>query len=160
MKERKKKSTQIRSSRSIDTSSKDANASVVSDPQLSKVREQELAPAQAKKGHQTPRQSVEKSPDKNLANSDKHSSNLMEGSNLSSLHSPAQEESTELTKLVVHYDAIIEGMKKSHETELELLRHKITGLSKNLDEKQQETLDILTRFSPLVKIHAEEKTIE
>jgi hypothetical protein len=52
-------------------------------------------------------QSLEKSPAKNLTSSDKHSENIMEGSHLTSLHSPAGEDENELSKLVIHYDSLI-----------------------------------------------------
>lgn len=71
-----------------------------------------------------------------------------------------EEEENELAKAVYHYDTLIEELKKSHASEIELMRHKLDKTSQSLEEKQQELLDILTRFSPLVKIHAGEKSVE
>lgn len=91
----------------------------------------------------------EESPDKSLSRS-------MERSHLTE---DAGEEENELIKVIYHYDALIEELKRSHASEIELFKHKLAKMTKSLDEKQQELLDMLTRFSPLVKIHAEEKSV-
>lgn len=67
---------------------------------------------------------------------------------------------TELERAVYHYDNLIEELKKNHEQELEVLKLNEKKLRNRLEEKEHELLDILTKFSPLVKIHAGEKSIE
>ena len=44
-----------------------------------------------------------------------------------------EEEDNELAKAVYHYDALIQELKRSHASEVELLKHKINKSNKNLE---------------------------
>jgi hypothetical protein len=65
-----------------------------------------------------------------------------------------------LARAICHYDSIIEELKHSHEMEIEYLKLTNQQSSTKLKEKELELEDVLTRFSPLVKIHADEKSFE
>jgi hypothetical protein len=64
-----------------------------------------------------------------------------------------------LERAVYHYDNLIEELRRNHEAEVELLRINEKKCRGRLKEKEQEVVDILVRFSPLVKIHAGEVDI-
>ena len=53
-----------------------------------------------------------------------------------------EEEENELAKAVYHYDTLIEELKKSHASEIELMRHKLDKTSQSLEEKQQELFEL------------------
>ena len=62
--------------------------------------------------------------------------------------------------MIFHYDSQIEDMKRGHEMQLEALKLEIDKNAGKLKQKELELEDVLTRFSPLVKIHADEKSLE
>jgi hypothetical protein len=66
-----------------------------------------------------------------------------------------EEEENELARAICHYDSIIEELKHSHEMEIEYLKLTNDQNATKLKEKELELEDVLTRFSPLVKIHAD-----
>lgn len=53
--------------------------------------------------------------------------------------------------LVLHYENIIQQLKNNKALELSLAHENIQKLNQNLREKQQEVLEILERFSPLME---------
>ena len=63
-----------------------------------------------------------------------------------------------MKEIVVHYESLIEELKRNKMTELSISNNKIESLKQSLNEKQQEILDLLNRFSPLMeyKIHQED----
>ena len=66
-----------------------------------------------------------------------------------------EENEDELARAIFHYDTLIEELKKSHAMELEHYRVTVDKANSRLKEKESELEDVLTRFQPLVKIHAE-----
>lgn len=83
--------------------------------------------------------------------SDMSQSNIMEDEN---------ENENELARAIYHYDTVIDELKKSHEIEVEFFKMSLDKSAGRLKEKELELEDVLTRFSPLVKIHADEKSLE
>jgi hypothetical protein len=56
-----------------------------------------------------------------------------------------------LKELVIHYENIIQELKNNKILELDMLNQTIEKLNQNLKEKEQEVLEILERFSPLME---------
>jgi hypothetical protein len=76
-----------------------------------------------------------------------------------SQHFPSgEDENFDMKEIIVHYESLIEELKRNKMTELSISNNKIESLKQSLNEKQQEILDLLNRFSPLMeyKIHKEE----
>ena len=65
----------------------------------------------------------EESPDRSLNHS-------LDRSNVT--EEQGEDEDNELAKAVYHYDALIDELKRSHASEVELLKHKINKSNKNL----------------------------
>lgn len=55
--------------------------------------------------------------------------------------------------MILHYESMIDEMKKNKADELELANGKIDTLREALLQKQQEIEQILTKFSPLMDLH-------
>lgn len=55
---------------------------------------------------------------------------------------------------------MIEELKKNKADELQIASRKIEGLKLNLEQKQQELLETLNRFSPLMELKVNRASIE
>jgi hypothetical protein len=60
----------------------------------------------------------------------------------------------------VHYESLIEELKRNKMTELSISNNKIEALKQSLNEKQQEILDLLNRFSPLMEFKMQHEDID
>lgn len=63
-----------------------------------------------------------------------------------------EEEDIEIKELILHYESMIEELKKNKSDEVFLASKKIEGLKLNLEQKQQELIETLNRFSPLMEL--------
>ena len=70
------------------------------------------------------------------------------------------EDDLEIKNLVFHYETMIEGIKRNKVTELEMANDTINKLKNNLQEKQQEVLEVLSRFSPLMEFKLNQPSLE
>lgn len=70
------------------------------------------------------------------------------------------DEDIEIKELILHYEAMIEELKKNKADELELANGKIDTLKEALLQKQRETEEILAKFSPLMQMHVNRQDIE
>lgn len=60
----------------------------------------------------------------------------------------------------MHYESLIEELKRNKVTELSIANNKIESLKQSLNEKQQEILDLLNRFSPLMEYKMSHEDID
>ncbi len=63
------------------------------------------------------------------------------------------DEDIEIKELILHYESMIDELKKNKADELELANGKIDTLREALLQKQQETEQILAKFTPLMDLH-------
>lgn len=70
------------------------------------------------------------------------------------------EEDIEIKELIMHYETMIDELKKSKANELSIASQKIDTLKFNLEQKQQELIEALTRFEPLLELQVNRGNIE
>jgi hypothetical protein len=63
------------------------------------------------------------------------------------------DEDIEIKELILHYEAMIDELKKNKADELELANGKIDTLREALLQKQQEVEQILAKYAPLMDVH-------
>ena len=71
-----------------------------------------------------------------------------------------EEEDIAMKDLVLHYQNIIQQLKNKKNLELNLANQTIQKLNQGLRQKQQEVLEILERFSPLMEYKLNPASIE
>jgi short-subunit dehydrogenase involved in D-alanine esterification of teichoic acids len=65
-----------------------------------------------------------------------------------------------IKELIIHYESVIQELKNNKTLEMSLAAQTIEKLNQSLREKQQEVLDILERFSPLMEYKMNESSIQ
>jgi hypothetical protein len=70
------------------------------------------------------------------------------------------EEDIEIKELIMHYESMIDEIKKSKSNELSIASQKIDTLKFNLEQKQQELIEALNRFEPLLQLQVNRGSIE
>ena len=71
-----------------------------------------------------------------------------------------EEEDIEIKELILHYESMIEELKKNKANELSIASQKIDTLKYNLNQKQEELVEALNRFEPLLELQRNRPNIE
>ena len=75
-------------------------------------------------------------------------------------HLDDDEEDIEIKELILHYESMIEELKKNKSNELSLASQKIETLKFHLDQKQRELIETLSRFETLLELQTNRSSIE
>jgi hypothetical protein len=75
-------------------------------------------------------------------------------------HLEDEVEDIEIKELILHYESMIEELKKNKANELSLASQKIDTLKYNLEQKNHELVEALNRFEPLLQLQKNRPSIE